>query len=937
MLPPSLPQVLPSHTPLISTILPPVDAMSPCEASPIIEPQMTLSAGKKLGPFEITGMLGSGGMGEVYRAHDARLGRDVAIKVLPERFSKDTDRLRRFEQEARAAGILNHPNILAIYDVGTHDGSPYVVSELLEGETLREALNRGAIPLRKTIDYAAQIASGLAAAHDKGIVHRDLKPENLFVTKEGRVKILDFGLAKLTQTEQVNQSALPTVANGTDPGVVLGTAGYMSPEQVRGQSVDHRSDIFSFGAILYEILSGNRAFDHDSAVETMSAILKEEPPDFGTQRADVPPALDRILRRCLEKQQDRRFRSASDLGFALETLSTPSATSGAVASTADNQHLKPGWTHGRFPVVAALLAGIALTIAATTIAGLFRRGPEQQPPAWNGSLLVGGSTIAFGPRVSPDGRTVAFQVMVDGQTQLAVLQVNSGDWEGRTSERSEGTIFNVSWSNDGTKIFYDRVRGDGDRIYSVPAVGGPERLVLENARIPESLPDGSLLFNRLIAGRFQLHRFWPDTARLEPLPAFPSLNAPAAPVRALPGGRQAVFYGYGPAGGSASGAIGSTTTTAHLFLIDLTTKNVTRLAPSLELVSSTAAAFPLAVSHDGRTALLDLPSGDLHRIVAVPLDGGSAVRTLLMMTAPLHFIDAGADGSIYVDQQDVRLEVVRTTANGTAVERLVKSAIGPQYCSELLALPDGRVLFPTQAAGQSRLLTTIPGKEPKPFIGTTEESAPPMTTIGADQIAFLLGRSPNKVIGVASAADGRLTRRIDVPGGAEITCLASSADGKTIYYISNRTLWVLPSNGREPRKLTEADAIALHPKTGEIILQRSEPDGAHFFRFDAANGREQRIEIRAADGPPSVMALLSSAAIAPDGRIVVAIAPRDSWNYALGVLDPLSFSIKRVPMNYSGGLINPAWTSDGRIVFSGVPIQSSIWRFRPITETSQNR
>ncbi|MDQ5857352.1 MAG: serine/threonine protein kinase, partial [Acidobacteriota bacterium] len=238
---------------------------------------MTLSAGSRLGPYEIVSPLGAGGMGEVYRAKDPRLGRDVAVKVLPASFSDEPDRLRRFEQEARAAGILNHPNITAVYDVGDHDGAPYVVSELLEGETLRAALAGGRLSARKAIDYAIQLAHGLGAAHEKGIVHRDLKPENVFVTNDGRVKILDFGLAKLTHAEEGSSSShtnLPTAAAGTEPGVVLGTMGYMAPEQVRGRPADARADIFAFGAILFEMVSGKRAFQGDSAADTMSAILR---------------------------------------------------------------------------------------------------------------------------------------------------------------------------------------------------------------------------------------------------------------------------------------------------------------------------------------------------------------------------------------------------------------------------------------------------------------------------------------------------------------------------------------------------------------------------------------------------------------------------------------------------------------------------------------
>ncbi|HEY3172567.1 MAG TPA: serine/threonine-protein kinase, partial [Thermoanaerobaculia bacterium] len=232
---------------------------------------MTLASGSRLGPYEIVAPLGAGGMGEVYRARDARLGRDVAVKVLPASFSNDTDRLRRFEQEARAAGVLNHPNVTAVYDIGTVDGAPYVVTELLEGETLRSRLAGGPLAPRRAIEYSIQIAHGLAAAHEKGIVHRDLKPENLFVTRDGRVKILDFGLAKLTQPERGGpQTSLPTETAGTEPGVVMGTLGYMSPEQVRGKPADARSDIFAFGAILYEMLSGQRAFHRETAADTMS-------------------------------------------------------------------------------------------------------------------------------------------------------------------------------------------------------------------------------------------------------------------------------------------------------------------------------------------------------------------------------------------------------------------------------------------------------------------------------------------------------------------------------------------------------------------------------------------------------------------------------------------------------------------------------------------
>ena len=279
----------------------------------------TISPNTTIAQYTIVSKIGEGGMGEVWRARDTKLGRDVAIKVLPAALSENADRLNRFEQEAQAAGALNHPNILSIYHIGTHEGAPYIVSELLEGETLRERMAGGALPQRKATDYALQIAKGLAAAHEKGIVHRDIKPDNVFITDDGRVKILDFGLAKLTSaTDGTSQTEVPTRKVNTDPGTVMGTMGYMSPEQLKGQHIDHRSDIFSFGAILYEMLSGKRAFRGDSMAETMSAILREDPPDVSETNKTVSPALERVVHHCLEKNPDERFHSARDLAFAIE-------------------------------------------------------------------------------------------------------------------------------------------------------------------------------------------------------------------------------------------------------------------------------------------------------------------------------------------------------------------------------------------------------------------------------------------------------------------------------------------------------------------------------------------------------------------------------------------------------------------------------------------
>ena len=288
---------------------------------------MPLTSGTMLGQYEILSPVGAGSMGEVYRARDTLLDREVAIKILPDLVSSSRDRLLRFEQEAKAAAALNHPNILAVYQMGNYEGTPYLVSELLEGKTLSETIRRGPLPLRKALDYGIQIAEGLAAAHEKGIVHRDLKPDNLFVTKEGRVKILDFGLAKVLEKQGSSISQAPTL---TLPGVAIGTVGYMSPEQVRGLASDHRTDIFAFGAILYEMVMGKRSFQKPTEADTITAILNEEPPSMSQISPDTPPGVERVVRRCLEKNAEQRFQSASDLAFALEALSEPSSAASGI-------------------------------------------------------------------------------------------------------------------------------------------------------------------------------------------------------------------------------------------------------------------------------------------------------------------------------------------------------------------------------------------------------------------------------------------------------------------------------------------------------------------------------------------------------------------------------------------------------------------------------
>jgi hypothetical protein len=350
-------------------------------------------------------------MGEVYRARDSRLGRDVAIKVLPAGFAHDADRLRRFEQEARAVAALSHPNIVALFDIGTHDGSPYLVSELLEGRTLREVAASGAIPVRQAVDVAVQIARGLAAAHEQGIVHRDLKPANVFVTKAGHVKILDFGLAKLTRPAADESGSAVTEAPPTETGAVMGTVGYMSPEQVRGHRVDQRTDIFAFGCVLYELLAARPPFRRETPAETMTAILNEEPPELTGTGRPAPAALERIVRRCLEKEVDQRFSSAHDLALAIEVLSAPTETGAAAAAAAGPGPARPAW---RLALTAVAIL-VALAAGVGTSAWYFRRAESTAswlPPSFQRLTFRRGWVGAA--RFAPDGQTVVYSAAWDG-------------------------------------------------------------------------------------------------------------------------------------------------------------------------------------------------------------------------------------------------------------------------------------------------------------------------------------------------------------------------------------------------------------------------------------------------------------------------------------------------------------------------------------------
>jgi len=452
---------------------------------------MPLSSGTKLGPYEIQSPLGAGGMGEVYRARDTRLDRIVAIKVLPSSFAADADRLQRFEREARSVAALNHPNILAVHDIGTHDGAPYMVCELLEGETLRERLQGGVLSPRKAVEIAVQIADGLAAAYDKGIVHRDLKPENIFLTKDGRVKILDFGLAKMARTGPELKSSVQTLTSAdislTEAGQVLGTAGYMSPEQVRGAVIDHRSDIFVFGAILFEMLSGQRAFRRDTAAETMTAILKEDLPELTELNRSISPALDRIVRHCLEKNPDQRFQSARDLAFDLESLSPNSSSSqGKVGQPTAVQRVRR-----LQPLIVVLLVAMAAGLGY-----LFgHKGKASSEVTYHQLTFRKGTVLSA--RFAPDNRTVIYSAAWAGLAP-ELYSTRADTIESRPLGLSQVDLLGISSTGELAVSVKPTALagffGTEGTLGRTPLTGGTApREMLENVEWSDWSPDGSNL------------------------------------------------------------------------------------------------------------------------------------------------------------------------------------------------------------------------------------------------------------------------------------------------------------------------------------------------------------------------------------------------------------------------------------------------------------
>jgi serine/threonine protein kinase len=861
---------------------------------------MSLSAGDTLGPYQVLSPLGSGGMGEVWKARDTRLDRVVAIKTSRTEFSD------RFAAEARAVAALNHPNICQLYDLGKlPDGGGYLVMEYVDGAPIAPVDSP-----RKLLDLTIQIADGLAAAHAAGFTHRDLKPENVLVTGSqsphpGRVKILDFGLVKQAAS---TSDASETTAALTNPGTVLGTVAYMSPEQARGQDVDARSDQFSFGLLVHELAAGRRTFARPTAAETMAAIIRD---DAEPLPSSVPLPLRWIIERCLAKDPAERYDSTRDLYRELkQTRDRLSEISGPQAA-APVSHARPsrGLAWG-----AAALAGVA--IAAITF-GLTRFLTQPaDPPAWSG-VMLGGPETALNPRVSPDGHLLSVEAMVDGITQIAVMKPESGNWSVLTRDRSHGPMTNHCWSPDGALVYYDRFTDAPQGIYSVPVLGGDERLVLENAFAPEAVADGTLLVVRQNGDhRFQLHRFWPGTGRVQALPLLTAQSFYWSRMRALPDGTGAVVWGEPLDQKSSLG----------FYLIDLATGTTTRL--DSYGVEAADGATNFAITPDGGSVLATRHAGALTNIFRFPVRGPSSATTLLTVSSAIWFMDAGPDGSIYAGMVDRPVDVIQFAPDGTGVKRLASFPQIPDLTT-MAVLPDGRAVLPVRASSRVRLMAVQKGKDPSPLLATDEETAAPVAACGPREVALMVGAEPRETIGFAEPSTGRLVRTV-APGKGSVDSISCSPDGATVYFSARGIVWSMPSSGlpagTEPRKIRAGDSVVADPSGRRLIVQAQ--DGARLRRLSVPLDGGPESEIPTDASVPVAPMQLSPNALRADGRLLTSLLPPDSWFNPPAIVDTRNGGLTRIAADNASDYQSVGWSPSGDVVALNIRVRAAIWKFQ---------
>jgi serine/threonine protein kinase/DNA-binding beta-propeller fold protein YncE len=795
---------------------------------------VTLRSGTRLGPYEIGAQLGAGGMGEVYRAKDPRLGREVAVKVLPASFATDADRLKRFEQEARAAGVLNHPNITAVHDFGTNpgDGSPYIVTELLEGETLRSRLSTGSVPVRKALDWAMQLAKGLAAAHEKGIVHCDLKPENVFLTKDGRVKILDFGLAKLkVEKEDGGQTDLRTMSGATEPGVVLGTMGYMSPEQVRGKPADRRSDIFAFGTILYEMLSGQRAFRGDTAADTITAILTKEPPDLSGTNRDIHPGLDRIVRHCLEKNPEERFDSARDVAFDLEALS---GLSTPTLATADRvlpiQKKKVPWG------VAALAAILGAAIASPFVYSAGKKAGFVQPPSFKQITFSRGEVGSA--LFAPDGQTIVYSAGWEGKP-FEVFINRPESPESRPFGLGSAEVLSISRQGEmAVSLNRHALRSfvRTGRLARISIAGGAPRDILDDVQFADWGPDGqSLAIVRDFGVKNRLE--YPIGKVLFETTGW------VGQIRVSPKGDAVAFVNH-PFPNDDGGRIS---------LVD-------RSGKSTDLTPIYATVQGLAWTPDGKEIWYTAAEGGFNRAVHAVPPGGGTSRLVGRVPGISTIRDISKDGRVLMTNESARLGILGR-GPGDEKERELSWL---DYSLVTDITPDGQRILITESgegggAGYSSYLRKIDGS---PAVRLGSGSTEAFSPDGAWAISLTNTEKPQIVLLPTSVGEPRALSYEGVdPLSADFL-----ADGKQIVFTASQAghgtrLYLRGIDGTKSRALT--------PEGYSMFRGTITPDGKSIV----VRGPDQRIYLYPlAGGEPHALPGLSDkhrpARFSADGKFL---------------------------------------------------------------------
>jgi Tol biopolymer transport system component len=879
---------------------------------------MAVASGTRLGPYEIASPLGAGGMGEVYRARDTRLGRDVAIKVLPERFADSPDALARFEREARAVAALSHPNILSLFDFGQVDGTAYAVTELLKGDTLRERLAQERLSERKAVEIGTAIAEGLAAAHSAGIVHRDLKPENVFLTSDGRVKILDFGLARVeSPAGPAEVTSAPTTPAPTEPGVVMGTAGYISPEQIRGRPADARSDIFAFGAVLYEMLTGKRAFTGATTGESLAAILRDQPPEVSRTLPDISPALDRLVARCLEKNPDERFQSARDLAYAVRE----SVASGAIpAAAALATQPKP-----RTILIPLALAGALAAFAAGWLVRPLFRG-KSAPSFGRVVRLTNGPARAFGPAVSPDGKWVAYLSDARGPTDVWVQFVAGGDPANLTEKsglslQSRTDVGALDISPDATQITFSASDAAGAALtdyslWAVPApLGGVPRKLVERG-------SGA--------------RFSPD-------------------------GRRIVFVRPGSGGGDA------------LVVSDSDGAN------QKEIFRTHMHAHKPGWSSDGRFVYFHMgiegfnwPPAEIWRVAA----GGGTPELVVGTSRLAIYPDPMPDGrglifSANPDSAELGLWWLPPSNKDP-----VRMTIGTGAYIEPRISRDGRLVAAALLDSKLALfqLAVDGAGKPQPLGTGAFGDADPHLSPGGDRLVWSSARSGYRNLWIA-APDGSGARPLTT-GNALDQSPAFSPDGRQVAFVSDRSgtrgIWIVSREGGTPRELHRAEVVDLlswSPDGKEILFCAPARDREGLYRLSVTDGRvtpvatptgarapawnprqdliaylvqepasaeprprRNKIAFVDASGKPQLEGLAPGPAMsnglltwAPDGRRLLALARWTLLAQEIFVVDIAAQEPYRslVKLPLGSGIRGVTWSPDGSSIVIGLEEQKS--------------